>query len=256
MKELDVLKETICNQRLRLLVNDRCLDDIIEGFKTLNIFGRTIAKKNVSVSDSDVFDGGYITSNTYSPRIITVEYLLKGRSNSDFIRKFELLNFYLRGNLKLKVSDDSFYYYGVLKDITDIEDVTNWVVGKFEIICCDPYKYSDDFSISFDTSYRFTRLYMYEAILESVMIAPNKSSDGVSIKNKRNGKQIKIEGPISQGDKIKINCLEQKITINNQNALNRLNIISNLEDFELKLDDLITISVSGECKISFRERRL
>lgn len=257
-EEVSFLEKESKGYPLKLYVNGICLDDAIDGFNTLNVFGRTVAHKKVNITEG-TDNGGFMSSNRYKTRKLTVEYWIKAKDNKALIKGFEKLNKILEGdNLDIVVNDEKFHYFGVVSEFGEINDTTNWIYSKFDIVCLDPFKYSDIYSIKFDRVTNFPYLFLHETIPDSIEVDLKGDCDIVKITNTTNGKSIILNGRFKNGDNILVDIKNSTVVYNRRNNLNMLNLLSDFEDFTINFDDEIVVvgSSSDSCTIKFRERRL
>lgn len=257
-EEIGFIKKQALGFPLKLYVNGISLSDEIEGFELLNVFGRTTAQKKVEVQEGNA-DGGFLVSNKYSTRKLTIQYWIKADTNKQFIESFEKLNKLLRGDvLDIMVNDEKFHYYGVLFSIEEIDDTTNWQNASFEIICSDPYKYSDEYRLKFERKTNFPYSFLYDVIPDSISLTINGSCETIKVTNVKNGKAIILNGRFSAEDNILIDIKNNNVVYNRQNNLHILNLLSDFEDFSMNYNDeiVVTGSASDSCEVIFRERRL
>ncbi|SJZ37842.1 distal tail protein Dit [Garciella nitratireducens] len=238
--------------------NGAILEEKIPGFRTLNVFGReTIGRENI-IQKIEGREGVLYIGNSLPSRVIRVEYWLKADTAQELMHKFELLNYYLKGEQnKIVFTDDPDYYWiGTLDNMDEIEDATNWVVSKFTILCPDPYKYSNELKqlVGVD-NLEFGYLNMYPILPEEIKLTMNKDGDIINFKNTTRAKNIILNSNFTIGQEILINPSEQEITLNGQNILNTLDLTSNLEDFYLEFGDILTSTLSCDIQITFRDRR-
>ena len=225
---------------IKTSINKICLDDMIPGFKTLNVFGRTTLGRRIVRGDADA-TGSFIKLNTHDERTIKIDFELKCKNNHDFMRKCELLNHYLNtsGDVEIVFSDDKYTYYGQVTEVAKLEEMTNWVTSNFTITCKDYKKYGEILEIK--DMHIFNYDYLYPIIPDKITVRCNTNSSRIRITNKTNEKMIELDGNFNQGDEIEIYPREQKIVKGSQNYLKYLNITSNLEDFEINYNDEIEL---------------
>lgn len=128
-----------------ITINGVCLDTTIEGFRTLTVQGRELLSTDIESTKIGVSDGTRFKYGTKPERIITVQYQLIAETNSDFRAAFEQLNRYLNVHqVRIEFADDDGkYYIGTPGQMDVVEPGHNAVIGQFEIVCNDPFKYKD-----------------------------------------------------------------------------------------------------------------
>lgn len=125
-------------------LNGQYIEDIISGYRTLNVQGREALSPDVETFDVGIRDGSTVKSKRYPSRIIIVTYQLIAESNEAFREAFNKLGAFLNvkdAELIFNDEQDKFFI-GTPCTIGEVDPGRNAVVGKFEIICTDPFKYS------------------------------------------------------------------------------------------------------------------
>lgn len=127
-----------------LQINGEYIEDLISGYRTLNVRGREAWSPDVvtyAVGDSD---GAKIQSRRIPERIITVTYQLAAASNEEFREAFNKLGGILNVKDAMLIFNDEQdkYFIGTPCTVGEVEPGRNAVVGEFEILCADPFKYS------------------------------------------------------------------------------------------------------------------
>ena len=127
-----------------LKINGEYIENLISGYKTLNVSGREALSPDVESHTTGVRDGSKLKGKRYPERIIVITYQLKAASNEDFRTAYNQLAKILdveEAELIFNDEQDKFYT-GTPCAIGEVSPGTNAVVGKFEIVCTDPFKYS------------------------------------------------------------------------------------------------------------------
>lgn len=134
-----------------LQINGSYIEDQISGYRTLSVQGREALSPELETFETGVRDGSTLKSKRYPARIITVKYQLIAGSNEAFREAYNKLGGILDvENAQLIFNDEQDKYFtGTPCGIEAVEPGRNAVVGTFDILCIDPFKYS---------------LYEYEAI--------------------------------------------------------------------------------------------
>lgn len=250
-KEKEVLENLSIRHTVKTIINNVCLEDAIDGFKTDNISGRTVLSRSAKVEESES-SGSFVRSNKFSCREIYVEFSIKVDNKDKLINRCELLNYYLSQNKDVEISftDDRFIYVGQVVEIELMDECYSWVIGKFKILCNDINKYGELITIKDFNKFKYD--YMYPIIPEKIIVKCNNNSQRIRILNSANSKIILLLGDFKSGDIIEIYPKRQEIKKGSQNMLKFLNITSNLEDFEINFnDDIVTENCTID--IEFRE---
>lgn len=246
--------ERLDKRNIKTYIDGKCLEDNIEGFVVDAVFGRSVVKRDSSIQTSDT--GAYVRYNKFDKRDITVVYNLKAKDNTTLMRRFETLNMLLETDSKdveVRFSDDKYVYYGQVTEVDFFEDTTNWVVGRFTITCCDCKKYGDTVEIKNLTKFNYSHL--YSVVPDKFVIHCTVDSDKVRIDNTSNSGFIEIQGVYKAGDTVVIDVRNQSIMKGSENYLKYLNIGSNLEDFRLRHNDVISCT-NCTVDITYREVRI
>lgn len=127
-----------------LMINGDYIENLIEGYRTLQVTGREALTAELHSYESGVRDGSVLQSKRYPARYITVKYQLLAKSPEAFRNAFNRL----AGILNVEEAELIFndepdkFFIGTPEEIEEIPGGTNSVVGSFTIFCADPFKYS------------------------------------------------------------------------------------------------------------------
>lgn len=127
-----------------LQINGEYIENQISGYRTLNVQGREALSPDVVTFETGVRDGSKLRSKKYPERIITVTYQLKAESSEAFREAYNKLAAILdveEAELIFNDEQDKFFI-GTPCIIGAVAPGLNAVVGEFEILCADPFKYS------------------------------------------------------------------------------------------------------------------
>ena len=127
-----------------LMINGEYIENQIAGYRTLTVQGREALSPDVVGYTTGVRDGSRIKSKRFPERIITVTYQLIAESNEAFREAYNNLAAILNvkdAELIFNDEQDKFFV-GTPCVIDTVKPGTNSVVGNFEILCADPFKYS------------------------------------------------------------------------------------------------------------------
>lgn len=127
-----------------LSINGEYIENQISGYRTLNVTGREALSPDVVTFETGVRDGSKIKSKKFPERIITVKYQLISESNEAFREAYNKLASILNveeAELIFNDEQDKFFV-GTPCIIGAVTPGLNSVIGEFEILCADPFKYS------------------------------------------------------------------------------------------------------------------
>ena len=127
-----------------LSINGTFLENLIDGYKTLNTNGRETFTTELTESEIGIHDGEFLSGRRYPAREITVTFQIIAEDALDFRDKFNKLNSSLNvENATLIFNDEpDKFLIGTPSGASEIEAGRNAVVGEFTIKCHDPFKYS------------------------------------------------------------------------------------------------------------------
>lgn len=127
-----------------LKINGEYIENLIPGYRTLNVSGREALSPDVASYTTGVRDGSKMQSKRYPERIIVITYQLIAANDEAFREAYNTLGKILDvedAELIFNDEQDKFFV-GTPCIIGEVEPGTNAVVGKIEILCLDPFKYS------------------------------------------------------------------------------------------------------------------
>lgn len=125
-------------------INGEYIENLIEGYRTLSVSGREALSPDVYSVTTGFRDGSRLQSKRYSERVIVVQYQLIAKSNEEFREAYNKLGRILdveEAELIFNDEQDK-YFIGTPCVIGSVDPGKNAVIGEFEILCTDPFKYS------------------------------------------------------------------------------------------------------------------
>lgn len=127
-----------------LKLNGEYIENLIEGYRTLTVSGREALSPELETFDTGIRDGSTLKSKRYPARYIIVKYQLIAESNEAFREAYNKLGGILNVTDAQLIFEDEpdKYFVGTLSRIGEVEPGANAVIGEFEFICADPFKYS------------------------------------------------------------------------------------------------------------------
>ena len=127
-----------------LSFNGEYIENLIPGYRTLQVEGREALSPELSTFEIGSSDGVMLKNKRYPERVITITYQLLAESNEAFREAYNKLASILdveEAELIFNDEPDKFFR-GTPKKIGAIKPGKNNVVGEFDILCLDPFKYS------------------------------------------------------------------------------------------------------------------
>lgn len=127
-----------------MMINGQYIENLINGYRTLNVSGREALSPDVGEIEVGIRDGSALEKKRYPSRIIVVTYQLIADSNEAFRDAYNQLAKILDvKDAELIFNDERDKFFTGTPCIIDaVTPGLNSVVGKFEILCTDPFKYS------------------------------------------------------------------------------------------------------------------
>lgn len=247
----------------------RSLEEMVDGFETLTVTGRELLAPKLTWSNPTGSDGGFITNAQLEQRQITVKYRLQADSDREYRDKFTELNTLLsKKMLTFKFNDDPNYYWqGTLSSAEVPEAGTNDVISSFTMTCPDPYKWSlMPVDYSGNSKVTINGQTQIPTLPEYILYTPANDTDNIVLTATDDifeNKTIRLEGAFKAGETIKVVPLSvdnDNVYVYNihsgENIADTMTFDSDIEDFTLRKDSVVTASPSGKLEISFREKAL
>lgn len=235
-----------------LMINGKTIEEQIEGYQTLTVSGRGPLPKKITAETPEGRDGQRFIEAYYTPRSIVVAYQLIFENASDLLDKYnQLANILGNNEFEFNFKDEpDWYFTGTVSATSDLpigELVGN---GAFTITCSDPHKYSqpktttitDSGTISEDTN----------AKLLEIDYVPNETAATITITN-GDFKMSFSEATVNVGDKLVIDPVNQKITINGTDHTAWLDFDSDFENFPAVGN--IAVTPSGNLTVTYKKER-
>ncbi len=239
------------------------LEDLIDGYQTLNVSGRELSAYELNTQTVDNEDGEMFLSANRPTREIEIAYQLKAEKDEEFRAKYQLLNYYL-SNKRFDFyffDDDQYEWTGTLSSAEKPEPGQNTVKSSFTITCTDPYKrlrrpvtYTNA-----NGTLRIAEPAYYLTVPDLISVKLHSDSSTVQVSNGR--QNIVLTGNFKMNDSIKIKIIndsdkQSEILLNDQNHLELLNLNSDFENFALKMDDVVTVFPNADLSIQLRRKEL
>ena len=127
-----------------MMINGQYIENLISGYRTLRVTGREALSPDVGEYEVGIRDGSALEKKRYPSRILIIEYALIAESNEAFRESFNQLAKILDIKDAELIFNDELdkFFIGTPCMIDSVTPGVNAVVGKFEILCTDPFKYS------------------------------------------------------------------------------------------------------------------
>lgn len=127
-----------------LKINGEYIENLIAGYRTLQVTGREALSAELSAYETGNRDGSVLQGKRYPARYITVKYQLLADSPAAFRTAYNKLASILNvkeAELIFEDEPDKFFI-GTPEEIGEVPGGANSVVGEFTLYCADPFKYS------------------------------------------------------------------------------------------------------------------
>lgn len=127
-----------------LKINGEYIENQIKGYRTLHVSGREAFAPELSTYTTGVRDGSVMKNKRFPARTITVTYQIIAESSEEYRKAYNKLAAILNvENAELIFNDEQDkYFVGTPSVIGTPEPGRNAVIGEFDILCLDPFKYS------------------------------------------------------------------------------------------------------------------
>lgn len=127
-----------------LQINGEFIENLIKGYRTLAVMGREALSPELETFETGNRDGSRLKHKRYPARTITVKYQLVTESNEAFREAYNKLADILNvQDAELIFNDETDKYFtGTPSRIGEVKAGVNSVVGEFDLLCLDPFKYS------------------------------------------------------------------------------------------------------------------
>ena len=127
-----------------LQLNGEYIENIIDGYRTLQVSGREALSQELESYEVGIRDGSRLKSRRYPARTITITYQLLADSPEDFREKYNQLGRILNvEDAEMIFADEpDKFFRGTPEELGDVDSGRNNVVGEINFFCADPFKYS------------------------------------------------------------------------------------------------------------------
>ena len=125
-------------------IDGQYLEDVVPGYRTLAVSGREALSAEVNILDAGRADGAQYNYKRYPERVITITYQILADDEDEFREAFNALGGALNCEQVQLIFNDELdkFFIGTPGEIGEVEPGKNKIVGEFQIVCADPFKYS------------------------------------------------------------------------------------------------------------------
>ncbi|MBF0714489.1 phage tail family protein [Gemella sp. GH3] len=267
---IDTTQSAIINSyanKLHTSFNGKVLDREVPYFKTLTVQGRTLIGREVQTASLPGRDGAVILDNKLPLRNILLKYQIDAPNTAEYRRATIILNNFLhfKEECSLIFSDEPNYYFkAIVTNVSDLEEVSNSMVGTITFTCYDPWKYSTSENInktstgSINVDFIPLELVNVDFVPELITVKVKDNVSKVIIYNNSLGLKIVINGTFVVNDVIHIRLNEEyPVTINGKGKTEWIDFIETDFDFYIKNGNTISVTpYSSELTISIKGKAI
>lgn len=235
--------------------NGKYLDDIINGYRQLNVSGRDLVSRKIDTTPVPRRRGEWFNYIQDESREITVEFMMEAESSHALRDEYAILNKHLRSDVPVPIQFDDepeYTYYGVYVESPSKPEDRLMFKGELTIICPDPYKYK---TLSKSEDGRINNLEADFVYPKRMVLMVTTQSDLIEVTNGTH--RIVLKGSYAPSNKIEIVWGDEvTITYQNRSLLPELQLYSDLEFFELKNGMNISATNAEVSLIEWSDERL
>ena len=233
------------------------LEDEIDGYRTLAVSGREliayeVSDNPISGGDGSRFLGAYLPSRT-----ITVQYSLESGSPEELRDKFNVMNQLLsKKQAVISFNDEPDYeFIGTFGGSSSIPEGKMNVIGTFDIVCSDPYKYKTVQTVTGTGTIEIDVPLVEPVVVDSFVITPTTHTDVFEITNITKGLKLRLINASDSVQPITLYPRTQEIIRSGTDRPHFLDWTSDFENFEVETGDEIEFTPStATLRINIRER--
>lgn len=256
---------------IQTIVNGRNLDKYLDGFRTLNVSGRSIIARDIETlqyssknnagskatrANNKSLIANKFLSSTVQNVIIEVEFLLTA-PNNELFRKYLtwLTKNLLEEESKWSWTDDPLYYYvGTLTEMGKVVEDSNTFKSSFKIVCVDPMKYSKHTKILKGSGAKIQMPKTSDIIeILNIKLIPKRVTDKIMMVNYNQELRVILDYDFKAGNVVNL-APDKDVKINGLNGMAALNLISDKEDFNAQSEEVLSLNVDCDYEIEYRFR--
>lgn len=256
---------------IQTIVNGTNLDTYLDGFRTLNVSGRSIIARDIETlqyssknnagskatrANKANLQANKFISSTVQNVIIEVEFLLTAPNNELFRKHLTwLTKNLLEEESKWAWTDDPFYYYvGTLTEMGKVTEDSNTYKSSFKIVCVDPMKYSKQ-SKTIKGSGSKIQMPKTSDVIEilNIKLVPKRATNKIMLVNYTQELRVILDYNFKAGNVINF-APDKDVKISGINGMTALNLISDKEDFNAQSEEVISLNTECDYEIEYRFR--
>lgn len=142
--DVNEVSENIVLPSEALMINGEFIENLIPGYRTLQVIGREALSAELSSYETGSRNGSVLSGKRYPARYITVKYQLLAESPEAFRAAYNQLASILNveeAELIFNDEPDKFFK-GTPEEVGEAPGGTNSITNEFVLFCADPFKYS------------------------------------------------------------------------------------------------------------------
>lgn len=257
---------------IQTIINGFNLDTDLEGYRTLNVSGRSVFGRDVETlkfsarrnagskstkSKSNKAGNNKFFSSDIQSLVIEVEFLLEAKTNELFREQLSKFTTILhQEEAKWTWTDDpTFYYTGTITEIGSFKEDKNSIISTFKILYVDPMKTSTETYVLKGNGKEIQMPDFKEDIdileMKFNLIADTNKFTFENMNG--NGKTI-FSYLFKAGNTINILLKEQKALLNSRNLMPAMDLMSDFENFFVNPKDKILLSNACDYEIKYKLR--
>lgn len=234
------------------------LDREIPEFETLVVEGRGGFERDINAPERVGNDGDLYLTSRIKSRKISVTFRLQCTTIEQYNKAITKLNqLTYASNVEVKFADDPNYHYiGTVENITFDKPLLT-TLGKIEISCSDPYRYSTPKTIvvtSTSSTIRENDL-TYPQTPKIIEFIPNNAIPYFEMRT-NTGKVFRFNETVGAGVKLTIDFTKLTVKLGDIQRLMSLQLSSNFSDFYIQNGTTINTNANGTLKIIYEVKRL
>lgn len=223
------------------------LDEIIPGYTTANVEGRTLLGRSIQSVDIPGRAGVYVRDQTVPARQIRVSYVQKSPNGPTKVERENQLHRLLSSPRDVPFSfgdEPGWTRFGRLSQVSPPPKDQLEGQGTFTILCQDPYKYRAPETF---TTTSIPADLADNAITE-IRLTVSAPLSMLRVTNRTTGDSITLEGSYTAGQVVVINLADHmRMTIMRgaESVLADLTLDSDPESFKIKGGDEVVVNSAG-----------
>lgn len=234
--------------------NGEYLDNVLEGFHTLNVKGREGFSRAINAPEMSG-DGNRYLDSRLEAKTIVVNFQLLSNNSTELQKRFDTLkNKLYADQCKFYFADETNYYYvGTVSKLENSNEGQLNIVGTIEITCSDPFKHGKPVTVTNRTISDSDII--FPIVPNRLKFVPSVNANRFKVTT-NNGMKIQVNRGIEKGKTVVIDF--KKLTVKNgtANALIDLDLTSNLGDFKIKNGTAFTVESAGSLTIEYEVTQL